>query len=77
MTTCRRAAALLIGLLALGAPASAQDTTPREFGREMAKGTVLGFAAQPSGEWLVSSSGLYRSVDGGKDEGKTFATVFP
>ena len=43
----------------------------------MAKGTVLGFAALPSGEWLVSSSGLHRSVDGGKDDGKTFATVFP
>ena len=66
MTICRRAAAVAIAVLALGAPGSAQDTTPREFGREMAKDHVLGFAALPSGEWLVSSSGLYRSVDRGK-----------
>lgn len=65
MRICRRAA-VLIALLALAVPASAQDTTPREFGREMAKDHVLGFAALPSGEWLVSSSGLYRSIDKGK-----------
>jgi hypothetical protein len=66
MTICRHAVAVPIAMLALAVPASAQDTTPREFGREMAKGHVLGFAALPSGEWLVSSSGLYRSIDGGK-----------
>lgn len=66
MTICRPAAAVPFAMLALVATASAQDTTPREFGREMAKDHVLGFAALPSGEWLVSSSGLYRSVDRGK-----------
>jgi hypothetical protein len=66
MKICRRAAALPLAVLAVGAPAFAQDMTPREFARDLAKHLVLGFAALPTGEWLVSSTGLYRSIDGGK-----------
>jgi photosystem II stability/assembly factor-like uncharacterized protein len=66
MRISRRATTLVVAIaLCSSVPAWARerDETIREFLKDAA---ILGFAALPSGEWLVSSNSLYRSVDSGK-----------
>jgi hypothetical protein len=72
MRSCRFALAIVCAL-AWGAPLSAQGRDGFDEMREFLKDAIiLGFAATPSGEWLVSSNSLYRSKDG-----KTWTLVGP